>query len=499
MPRTKKLISNNNEDENKKYFDIIPPDENLLEEQSDNQPEEQEEGIVKIRKEHFNIPEKVKETIKTDKNEMLSAEEEEFDSENTPTSEAMSYRERFEKEKQTIDDKVELNAGSRFMNEIEIEGNYEEQGTKKKLSFKIKNKVLKVSIVCIVVLGVIAGLYTFVFNRAEVIITTKKSTIKYEGIVLADINAKAVDASKGIIPGKLISFSKTLDKEFDATGKVTGGSKAHGTMIIYNAYSQAPQVLVTGTRFESADGLIFKLDARTVVPGATLQNGEIIPSSVEASVTAAETGTAYNIAAGRFTIPGFEGTDKFKGFYGETKTKMTGGSDGESTVVSQGDIKNAENVIGDELFKVLNEELNKQISKDDRVFKEAIITKVNSITPNVKVGDSVAKFKMSVQGEIKTIVVANKDLNELVKNNLLSALLPIDQLYGNPEYIFSNLKLDIDKGSLSFYVICNYPVEKSLNKEEIIGQIKGKTIEGVKRLLSDNEKIENTKIRLSPF
>jgi hypothetical protein len=59
--------------------------------------------------------------------------------------------------------------------------------------------------------------------------------------------------------------------------------------------------------------------------------------------------------------------------------------------------------------------------------------------------------------------------------------------------------LDIDKGSLSFYVICDYPVTKSLNKEEIIGQIKGKSIEEVKKLLSNNEKIENTKIKLSPF
>jgi len=497
MPRSKNTISKKDEDDNKKYFDIIAPNENLSQDQSDDQPEEQQEGVIKIRKEHFATSHNKEERFEQDTNEILDKEPSE-ENISIPEVTSSSYRERFETEKEREED-MGLKASSIFQEETEIEGNYEKKGSSKRFSFKIKNKVLKVSVVCFVVLGLIASLYTFVFNKADIIITTKKSNIKYEGIVLADINAKAVDVSKGIIPGKLISFSKTIDKEFEATGKVTGGSKAHGTMIIYNAYSQAPQVLVTGTRFESADGLIFKLDARTVVPGATLKNGEIVPVSIEASVTAAEAGAAYNIAPGRFTIPGFEGTDKFKGFYGETKTKMTGGSDGESIVVSQGDIKNAENVITDELFKVLNEELNKQISKDERVFKEAVVTKVGNITPNVKVGDSVAKFKVSVSGEIQTIIIANKDLDELVKQNLSSALLPIDQLYSHPEYIFSNLKLDIDKGTLSFYVICDYPVKKSLNKEEIIGQIKGKTIEEVKKLLSNNEKIENTKIKLSPF
>ncbi len=484
MPRAKK-IKEEEGDLDKKYFDIISPksEEELAQDIMDT-PKKQEEEVLSIRKESFEKKERVEET-----------EEEDYEKADDEI-EPVTYRERFET-KETPDIAVE--AGTKFETEDEVETIYEETKKKKKFHFKMKNKVLVVSIACFVLVGTVFGLYSFVFDKANIIVTTRKSTIKYEGVVLADINAKEIDPNKGIIPGRLLTVSKSLEKEYTATGKVSGGAKAHGTMLIYNAYSQSPQVLVTGTRFESTDGLIFKLNARTVVPGATLKNGDLEPVFIEAEVTAAETGTAYNIAPGRFTIPGFKGGDKYKGFYGETKVAMVGGSEGESIVVSSGDIKAAEISIGDDLIKLLESELAKQIKDTDRTFKEAIVTKVNKRIVQAEVGDSMTKFKVSVSGEIKTIVVAKNDLDELVKTNLASSLTPADQLYGVPEYIFSNLKFDAQKGNISFYTTCNYPAQKNLDKEEILEIVKGKTIEEVKKALLNNEKIENTQIKLSPF
>jgi hypothetical protein len=482
MPRTKKTTLKKDEDLDKKYFDILPP--HAEEEEEVEKTPKEEEDFLTIRKETFTQVIKDDEIIETGEIEEIKNTEEETYEKAEEEIEPVTYRERFEKE-ENIEELPEI---------------FEEKPKRKiKIKFKMTNKILYAFLGCVGVLILVMGLCTFVFNKANVIVTSRKSTIKYEGIILADTSAKEVDANKGTIPGELITVSKTLEKEYPATGKVSGGSKAHGKMLIYNAYSQSPQVLVTGTRFESADGLIFKLNARTVVPGATLKNGDLTPVSIEADVTAAETGTAYNIAAGRFTIPGFKGSDKFNGFYGETKAAMAGGSEGESTVVSQADLKNAENLIGDELFKILNTELAKQISDEERTFKEAIITNVIKVTPGASVGDSMTKFKMSIQGEIKTISIAKKDLDNLVKTNLGVNLTAVDELYGNPEYIFSNLKFNAEKGNISFYTICNYPAKKVLNKEEILNLIAGKPVAEVKKALLNNDKIENTNIKLYPF
>jgi len=492
MPRTKKTISKKDDDLGKQYFDILAPGEEEIKEEETKKEEkvekikEEEEGILSIRKETFTQIVKNDEITEIEEVEEIKNEEETYEKADEEL-EPVTYRERFEAKEEPISE-IE-----------EIEEIYEEVRPKRKITFKMKSRVFAVSIICLVLVGVGMGLYTFAFNKANVVVKTRKSTIKYEGIILADTTAKDIDANKGIIPGKLVTVSKTLEKEFPATGKVSGGSKAHGKILIYNAYSQTPQVLVTGTRFESTDGLIFKLNARTVVPGATLKNGDLTPVSIEAEVTAAENGTTYNIAAGRFMIPGFKGGDKYNGFYGETKVAMTGGSEGESIVVSSGDLKAAENTIGDELFKVLSAELEKQISKDERTFKEAVVTRVIKFTPGASVGDSMTKFKVSIQGEVKTISVAKKDLDNLVKTNLSPSLTSVDQLYGNPEYIFSNLKFNAEKGNISFYTTCSYPAKKVLNKEEILGLIKGKSVEEVKKALLNNDKIESAQIKLSPF
>ncbi|MFA5230373.1 MAG: hypothetical protein WC422_03050, partial [Candidatus Paceibacterota bacterium] len=171
---------------------------------------------------------------------------------------------------------------------------------------------------------VLAGMFvilTFVTNSATVSINVQKGSIEYTGNLLVDINVTTADYTKNILPGRVVKTSQTVSETLDATGKVNGGAKAKGKLTVYNAYNTSPQILVQNTRFESPDGLIFRADARVTVPGATLKNGEIVPSSIVINVTAAETGNAYNISPVRFTIPGFKGTDRFTGFYGESQDK----------------------------------------------------------------------------------------------------------------------------------------------------------------------------------
>ncbi|MDD3155887.1 MAG: hypothetical protein PHP14_00005, partial [Candidatus Pacebacteria bacterium] len=257
---------------------------------------------------------------------------------------------------------------------------------------------------------------------------------------------------------------------------------------------------VKNTRFESPDGLIFRINSRVIVPGATLKNGELVPSSIVADATADETGKAYNIAATRFTIPGFKGTDRFTGFYGESKAPFTGGSDGESTVVSNVDLKNAEKEASDVLFEKLKTELKNQIQSEEKTFQDSIIIKVDKIDFNgAEVGDSLTKFTVNIDGEIKTIVFSKKDYLDLIQNKLQKDLKGDEEFYG--EYIENviNVKPDSNKNQVLVSVNIQYPTKKKLKANEIIENIKGKSVQQTQKILEDNPAIEKANIKLYPI
>lgn len=106
-------------------------------------------------------------------------------------------------------------------------------------------------------------------------------------------------------------------------------SRASGMITIYNEHSQEEQVLVESTRFESPDGLIFRISSGVTVPG--MSGGE--PGRVQVEVIADEPGEQYNIGPTRFTIPGFQGSARFDGFYADSNSEMSGGEVGMRPVL----------------------------------------------------------------------------------------------------------------------------------------------------------------------
>ena len=104
------------------------------------------------------------------------------------------------------------------------------------------------------------------------------------------------------------------------------GTKASGIITVFNEYSSDSQRLVASTRFLSSSGKIFRAIEDIYIPGAQLNDDEIIPSSIDVEVVANYLGAEYNIGPSDFTIPGFKGTVKYAGFYGKSNTAMNGGS-----------------------------------------------------------------------------------------------------------------------------------------------------------------------------
>lgn len=114
-----------------------------------------------------------------------------------------------------------------------------------------------------------------------------------------------------------------------ATGTAALGTKATGSVTIYNNYSTTPQVLVKNTRLESPDGKIFFLTDKVTVPGKSATT----PGAVVGKIIAEKDGGSYNVGLKDFTFPGLKSSPRYKTVYAKGKTAVTGGAAPKSKVV----------------------------------------------------------------------------------------------------------------------------------------------------------------------
>ena len=123
-----------------------------------------------------------------------------------------------------------------------------------------------------------------------------------------------------------------------SSGTVKAEDKASGTITVFNDYSTDGVKLIKNTRFQSASGLIFRTPAEIIVPG---KKGAT-PGEVRVTVVADQAGESYNVAAGRFTVPGLQSSpDMYAKVYARSDVAMAGGFVGDKPGVADGALQGA--------------------------------------------------------------------------------------------------------------------------------------------------------------
>ncbi|MES2225323.1 MAG: hypothetical protein V4480_00750 [Patescibacteria group bacterium] len=173
----------------------------------------------------------------------------------------------------------------------------------------------------IVVIGSAAALYAFA--GAKVTITPTSTTANVSGDFTATF-------ASGDLPYELITVDKTVAANVPAESTETVNDPAQGTITIMNAQS-TPQTLIKNTRFQSPDGLIFRIQDSVTIPGGSISS----PGSVQAPVSADTGGEQYNIAPTTFTVPGLKGSKSFDLVTAKSTEAMAGGFSGTRPSVGQ--------------------------------------------------------------------------------------------------------------------------------------------------------------------
>ena len=245
------------------------------------------------------------------------------------------------------------------------------------------------------------------FAKAEVNLYLKKEIFDVKKTVSAGVSNSEIKAEAVIFDEQKSGTSVTSERK-------NFSERASGTVVIYNAYSSEPQALIANTRFESADGKIYRITKPLIVPGAKIIDGKIEPSSVETGVLAEEAGEAYNISLSDFTIPGFKGTPKYDKFYARSKTPMSGGFVGEAKVITEKEVQalrqKLEEDLREALFAKMNSELPEGFFMPDGAYKYEA-----EIRPDApKIGSKADELGLTVSGRLTALFVREDDVKRKI-------------------------------------------------------------------------------------
>ncbi|MBA3733043.1 hypothetical protein H0W91_01570 [Patescibacteria group bacterium] len=212
------------------------------------------------------------------------------------------------------------------------------------------------------------------FKSAKITITPKNEIVAVNTSLIAKKNTTTD------LGYQIVTLSKDLEKAVNATSEQQVDNKARGTIIIYNNAGSQPQRLVATTRFQTADGLIFRLLKDVSVPGNIVKDGKTVAGSIEVLVEADKTGASYNIGLKDFTIPGFKGDPKFSTIYARSKTEMTGGFSGMQKVVSNEDKAAADTELTANLQTALSNDIVSQIPSNFVLFPSSLKYKFDPVS-----------------------------------------------------------------------------------------------------------------------
>lgn len=353
-------------------------------------------------------------------------------------------------------------------------------------------------VILTLVVFIFLGLAVFVLPRATVVITLKKIPVAFDEKVEASSQVKevAIEGNKILLPGELLIAKKNLQMDFEAHGKEIIGTKASGTLTVYNSYSSRPQTLVKSTRFETPDKKIFRLTKQVTIPGAQILNGKIKPSKIEVSVIADEVGDSYNIPpTPLWRIPGFKGTPRYEGFYAESVKPMSGGFAGERAVPTKEDLELGRKETQEALESILKNQIALLLRGELKVLEGASSFRVTKEDiGEVKDG----RFSLFQEGEMRYLVFDEAAL----KNTLVAKYsqdLPENLRVFSFNISYTNPEVDLILGKESFGAKGSLVFESNLDREKISKDLLGKDGGDINAYLSVLPGLEKAKVSLWPF
>ncbi|MDA1334593.1 MAG: hypothetical protein O2794_01085 [bacterium] len=286
-----------------------------------------------------------------------------------------------------------------------------------------------------VAIVIVLGGYFFWSSSLTLEITPKKTAFEIPSDLKIELPAEAFTASV-----TKRGDGKSLEEE-------SFSEKASGILLVFNDFNSQSQILVKNTRFEAPNGLIYRSMSRIVVPG---KEGDA-PGATEVTVVASEPGDKYNIGLTDFTIPGFEGSPRFAGFFARSKTELVGGKAGFGKIVGADEAEELLSQLESEMTNELQDQLSSIVPDSHISFPESYEPSTAVRITDPAVGSPADEFFAEVRGEIKTLgidkVTFSEELAEMLFKDQYAA--GAYRLREDDGIRVSDVRMNFDLGTVS--------------------------------------------------
>lgn len=255
-----------------------------------------------------------------------------------------------------------------------------------------------VTVSVVVLLTAVGG----AFAGATITITPKSAKVTLDQNLTASRKS-----GPSLITYLPVSLEMTGEEIAPADSEVKQETRASGKIIIYNNYSTASQRLIKNTRFQTPNGLVYKIRESVTIPGRHVVNGKIVPGNVLTAVAAESAGEEYNIGLSDFSIPGFaSNAERFKNFYARSKTPMIGGMIGTVKTLSEGSMVAIRAKLEDKLKQAILAEVRKKIPEGFVFYDSAYWI---NLEVNQPVNKSANDISVSEKASITAIALKKDD------------------------------------------------------------------------------------------
>jgi hypothetical protein len=372
------------------------------------------------------------------------------------------------------------------------------------ISGKFWKYILIIGLVALIAMLAV-GAYLWL-PKVDVSITTKEKVQNLSMDIKGSSQLNEVDYEAKSVPIRLIGLEKEIFRDFPATGsdsKTSGSQKARGILTVYNEFSTASQTLVATTRFETADGKIFRAVKSITIPGMTKVGEEMKPGAIEVEVVADAAGDQYNIEPTSFSIPGFkDNADKYKKFYAKSFKNMIGGVNSESAVkvVTKTDIENAKNALAKEIKEQVTKQLKDSASGKEIILDEAINTDSIKYLVSKNENEIADNFNVVAKIQGSAIAFSESDIDKLTKKYIVTKTGETAEKIEKAKvaYEFGKPEVDFANGSLTFRTDAVANIKADINQDELKKAITGKKEEELKEVLAAYPEISKIEINYWP-
>lgn len=244
------------------------------------------------------------------------------------------------------------------------------------------------------------GVLLFFYDQASIVIEPEQQEINLSFNVRVKGNPTADEVARGdFISGELVSATKSGKKKFEVLSSKTVDSEVVGRVKLINN-SASNQPLLRTTQLQADNGVIVRTSEYVVVPARGSIIVDVYPKDPESFA---------DIVPGRLNIiklnPNLQDD-----IYGIAESALTD-NPREVRVLSENDINRAKQELTEELIAQTKEELG-------LVSENKVVSQVIGFSTDKEVGEQVDDFFLELEVELKSLVVDENQLADLITSKL---------------------------------------------------------------------------------